>query len=298
MLSLTVNAATVRYTSPDQTTNIVNTVVTNVVLQAVNNGVFTNLSFSSTDNLQPIIRMTNIADTIYGPFILYYKVRGTQNSLSNVAVGDIISRMQYLGYFSNAFDSIASVYTTVVATNNILNNLAGTYYITTQDTNNTVHTYSFDNKGYINPAVGIKFPNATMQTTAGLPLTGGTLSGVLTILSSHNTGHLLQILTPGTNSNALITFTNGTRVWEMGICGTNDTFQLADMTAGTVRISVDNTGSVALSSLMFPDASIQTNAFTGGITTNITLYTHASDGTTPITNNIYITNGTIKNWTY
>ena len=125
---------------------------------------------------------------------------------------------------------------------------------------NGLHTYDGPNSVHVNPT-GITFPDSTIQTTAALPLTGGTMTGSVDINSGGTAG--------STHSEASISFTNtGVSSWldaeSFGISSSTGSVYLntTDGINGGLYMLDNNGGEMRYNAngITFPDGSVQTTA--------------------------------------
>jgi len=106
-------------------------------------------------------------------------------------------------------------------------------------------------------ATGITFADGTVQTTSALPLTGGTLSGDVTINSADDSNlRFLYFNNLDTNESMYL------RPGQIGSSSTNNNFLLnAQVLQGTGQSG--NSWSIGEDGITFPDGSVQTTAVFG-----------------------------------
>jgi len=114
---------------------------------------------------------------------------------------------------------------------------------------------------------GITFPDATVQTTAALPLTGGTLTGQ--IVSNFGNGYISTISDTGFG----VSLNSETSSLEANILQIQNPSGVVGLSANQLRLYDNNTGSEiyvtangleAVASIAFNDGSTQTTAYLGG----------------------------------
>jgi hypothetical protein len=97
----------------------------------------------------------------------------------------------------------------------------------------------------------ITFSDSTTQTTAAVPLTGGTMSGQLNITAASGQGTPLQLSTTDAGANTQVVFA-GARTYQVGTGNSSSGFANAlyfyDGTAGAERMRIDSSGNLLLAS--------------------------------------------------
>ena len=164
--------------------------------------------------------------------------------------------------------------TTITATDILIRN-NDTNQITVTGNGITFNTYEGPDLAKYQPT-GITFPDSTVQTTAGLPLTGGTMANDASIVSVSTsefgistttiTGNSVSCFDP--NNNATVTITGSGVNWGSGYTsydsGIFSEFFTTNYDAGS-HFTVSSYEGIKLtgtaSSIKFGDNSIQTTAF-------------------------------------
>jgi hypothetical protein len=132
------------------------------------------------------------------------------------------------------------------------------------------HTFTpFDGKFVLAPnGGGITFPDATVQTTAALPLAGGIMTGTIEVNSGNPTTSLFS-----DSIVSLFDSVSGNSWLDATSLGLNSTIgsvslQIADGVNGGLYMLDNGTGyemRYNANGITFPDATVQTTAYTGGV---------------------------------